>query len=202
MFDWLTGWIEGMGLPGVALLMFLENVFPPIPSELIMPMAGYLAADGRLPVVWVVAAGTLGSVAGAWGWYLLGRLWGRERFLAFIDRFGLWLTLSRADAETALDWFDRHGQKAVFFGRFVPGVRTLISVPAGLARMPTLPFLAITALGSFLWVLLLTAAGYLLQAEFHRVETIINPVSNAVIAGIVLIYLWRVWRQWRARVGG
>lgn len=194
MFDLITGLIEGAGVLGVALLMLLENVFPPIPSELIMPLAGYLAAEGRLDLVLVLAAGTAGSVAGALVWYELARLLGEARFLALIDRWGLWATLTRDDAERALDWFRRRGAWAVFLGRMVPAVRTLISVPAGLAGMGRLPFLAWTALGSLIWCSLLTAAGYLLRSGYRAVEHWLDPATTLVIVAVVAIWLFRVAR--------
>lgn len=195
MFEVITGLIDRMGVIGVALMMFLENVFPPIPSELIMPLAGYLAAEGHLPLWGVLAAGTLGSILGAVVWYELGRALGEERFLALIDRFGLWATLSREDAEYALHWFRTKGGWAVLLGRMVPAVRTLISVPAGLAAMPRLPFLLLTALGSLIWIGFLTGAGYVLQAEYHRLAVWLDPGTTIVVAIVVLIYVYRLTRQ-------
>lgn len=195
MFDFITGFIERVGALGVALLMLAENVFPPIPSELIMPLAGFKAATGDLSLWAVLVAGTLGSVLGALIWYELGRALGEERFLALVDRYGLWATVSRADAEHALDWFRRRGAVAVFLGRLVPAVRTLISVPAGLSGMRRLPFLAMTALGSAVWVSLLTAAGYLLEAEYERVERFLDPATTILLGALVALYLYRVVRQ-------
>ncbi|MGY9048171.1 hypothetical protein P775_20395 [Puniceibacterium antarcticum] len=194
MFDVITNWLASMGSLGVALLMFLENVFPPIPSELVMPFAGYLAATGELSFAAVVLLGTIGSVAGATLWYWVG-LWANEtRLRRFIDAYGKWLTLSNQDLDRALDWFRRHGAAAVFFGRMVPGMRTLISVPAGLTRMPITPFLLYTALGSFLWTTFLALAGYLLRGQFDRVATWMNPVTNALLLLLLAAYLWRVLR--------
>ncbi len=134
-----------------------------------MPLAGFEAASGRLSFWAIVIAGTLGSMLGAVLWYAVGRVFGMTRFLSLIDRYGFWLTISRDEAERALAWFARWGMAAVFLGRLVPGVRTLISVPAGLAAMPLPLFLAVTALGSLVWVMLLTLAGYLLEANYERV---------------------------------
>ena len=170
MFETLTGLIEGGGALGVFLLMVAENLFPPIPSEFVMPLAGYLAADGRLTLWLVILGGTAGSVLGALFWYMLGRAIGAVRFLALIDRYGHWLTLDRDEALRAIHWFERHGAAAVFLGRMVPVVRTLISVPAGLAGLHLVPFLALTAAGSLIWVSALAAAGYLLQSQYVRVQ--------------------------------
>lgn len=197
MFDLVTGIIAGGGLFGVFALMVLENLFPPIPSEIVMTLAGYLAADGRLSLPGVIIAGTLGSVLGATFWYVLGRAVGPVRFLALVDRYGRWLTLTRPQALAAIHWFERHGGKAVFLGRMVPTVRTLISVPAGLAGMAFGRFLILTTAGSVIWVTALAVAGWVLQAQYHRVQALLDPVTTAVIVGIVGLYLWRLWRQSR-----
>ena len=202
MFDLITGWIGAAGHWGVAALMLLENVFPPIPSELVMPLAGFQAARGILDPLWVVLAGTAGSVLGALLWFWVGLALGRARFLSFVERHGLWLTLDRAEAERALDWFDRHGGMAVFFGRMVPGVRTLISVPAGMARMPFLPFLGWTTLGSALWVGLLTAAGYVLESQYQRVASWLDPVTTLLVVGLAATYFWRLFRKLSVRASG
>ncbi len=131
MFDWLTGWINETGYVGIAGLMFLENLFPPIPSELIMPLSGYAASHGKLTMPGIVAAGSLGSLAGALFWYGVGRWLGGARIRAFAARHGAWLTMSPDDVDKANRWFCRHGGIAVFIGRLVPAVRTFISVPAG-----------------------------------------------------------------------
>ncbi len=194
MFDLITSWIAAGGAFAVAALMFLENVFPPIPSELVMPLAGYNAAKGEVSPWFTLVAGLVGSVAGAWVWYELGRRLGRERLLEWIDRHGRWLTLDRDGMERALGWFERHGAAAVFLGRMIPTVRTLISVPAGLQGMGLGKFVAYTTGGSLIWVGGLYGAGYLLESQYERVESWLNPVTNVVIAGIVLIYLYRVVR--------
>ena len=192
MFDWITGLVQQTGYLGVALLMFLENVFPPIPSELIMPLAGFNAASGKMSIGLVILAGTIGSVAGAYLWYVIGRSLGMKRLCRLADRHGRWLTMSRADVDQARDWFDRHGGVAVFIGRLVPAIRTLISVPAGIARMPLWAFFAYTVAGTLLWTTFLAGAGYLLQSQYERVEGWLNPLSNVIVAAIVLYYLYRV----------
>ena len=199
MFDWITGWLETGSYPAVFALMLLENVFPPIPSELVMPLAGYLAAKGSMSLVGVIVAGTLGSVAGAVLWYWIGRRIGMERLCRFARDHGHWMTMDESEVDRASDWFDRYGWWAVFFGRMVPAVRTLISVPAGLARMPVVPFLAVTTAGSAIWVTLLTLAGYMLRSQFRQVESWLNPVSNAIVAGIVIWYIYRVIRGYGRR---
>lgn len=197
MFDWLAALVEQGGAPGVALLMLAENVFPPIPSELIMPLAGYLAALGRLDWIMVLLAGTLGSVLGAWFWYWLGRALGHDRLMFLVARWGHWATVSVAETEAALAWFARRGEWAVFLGRMVPVVRTLISLPAGINRMGQGRFLLFTAMGSALWVAALTFAGWVLKEQYALVETWLNPVTTLIVAGLVVTYVWRMLRMRR-----
>lgn len=200
MFDFIVNLIDTMGTFGVGVVMFLENVFPPIPSELVMPLAGFNAAEGKLSLIAVFLWGTAGSVLGAWLWYEVGRRLGLDRLQRFIDSYGVWLTLGRDDVRRAVDWFDRHDKAATFFGRMIPGVRTLISVPAGLAGMGMTQFLIYTTAGSALWNVALIAAGYLLQANYEHVVDYLNPVTNIIIGGIAIAYIYRVVRQlWRHR---
>ena len=202
MFDWITSVVSESGYPGIVGLMFAENIFPPIPSELIMPLAGFVAAQGKLNPVLVVLAGTLGSVLGALPWYYLGLWLGRERICALAARHGRWLTLDERDVGKAIDWFEKHGGKAVLLGRLVPTVRTLISVPAGMARMPLLPFLAYSAIGTLAWTALLTAAGYLLKSEYQVVGRYVDAASKIIIGLIVLTYLYRLLRGGRLGAAG
>lgn len=197
MFEFITSWMTEIGSLGVGLLMLLENVFPPIPSELIMPFAGFLAASGDLNLFAVIVAGTTGAVAGAMLWYWIGLLVSEVRLRGFICRYGRWLTLSENDFDKSLAWFEKHGGKAVFFGRMVPGIRTLISLPAGLTRMPLAPFLLYTTLGSFFWTTALTMAGYLLTTQFTEVEVWLSPVTKILVIGILTLYVWRLLRPQR-----
>jgi membrane protein DedA with SNARE-associated domain len=192
MLDWITGFIEQSGYFGIALLMLLENVFPPIPSELIMPLAGYTATQGRLNILLVIAAGSLGSVSGASLWYCVGRWLGCERVRRFAGRHGRWLTVTVAEVDRARDWFRRHGGKAVFIGRLVPAIRTLISIPAGIAEMGPGKFLIYTTAGTVLWTAALAGAGYLLGAQYQQVSSWLNPVSNVILGALVLWYVYRV----------
>lgn len=197
MLDWITGFIDRTGVLGVALLMFAENVFPPIPSEMVMPLAGAVAARGGMSPWLAALAGTLGSLAGAFAWYALARRVGDDRLRRWAAHHGRWLTLSPQDVDRSDRWFDRHGTKAVFLGRLVPAVRTLISVPAGLHEMPVGPFLLMSALGSALWTGLLTFAGVKLGERWELVHGWLEPVSNVVVGALVLTYAWRVltWRR-------
>jgi membrane protein DedA with SNARE-associated domain len=192
MFDWITSLVQQTGYAGIALLMLAENVFPPIPSELIMPMAGFTAHQGQLSFIGVVLAGTVGSVAGALFWYYVGRWVGLTRLRRWATRHGRWLTLAPEEVDQAKDWFDRHAGLAVFVGRLAPAVRTLISVPAGMAAMPLWSFLLFSTIGTGLWTALLAGAGYLLGSQYKLVEGWLNPVSNVIFVALVLIYVYRV----------
>ncbi|MFO6465310.1 DedA family protein [Jannaschia sp. KMU-145] len=198
MFEWILSVMAAGGYPGLAFLMALENVFPPIPSEVVVPLAGFLAAEGTLSLVPVILVATAGSVAGATFWYWIGLRIGEARLRAFAARHGRWLTISARDVDAAADWFRRKGRWAVFLGRMMPGLRTLISVPAGVARMPLLPFLVWSTLGSLVWIGGLALIGYVLQSQYDRVAAWIDPATWVVIGATVGIYLWRLVRQeWR-----
>lgn len=201
MFDWVSGFIEQSGYLGLFLLMFAENVFPPIPSELVMPLGGFVAARGDLHIALVIVAGTLGSLAGALFWYGIGRWVGAARLKRWAARHGRWLTLAPAEVDRATAWFSRHCGKAVFFGRLVPTVRSLISVPAGIAGMEMSRFLLFSALGTAIWTGLLAGAGHLLGEQYRKVADYTNPVSNVVVALLVLGYLYRVV-TFRRRLAG
>ena len=196
MHDWVTGFLTQTGYLGVTLLMFAENLFPPIPSELIMPLAGFHAADGTLQLPLVIAAGTLGSVLGALPWYAAGRWLGQWRLERWAAEHGRWLTLKPDDVKRTQAMFGRHCGKAVLIGRLVPAVRTLISVPAGVARMPLPRFLLFTTLGSLVWVGALAVAGHALGREYEAVARYVGPVSNAILGLLVALYVYRVIR-WR-----
>jgi membrane protein DedA with SNARE-associated domain len=195
MADWVIRTIESTGYLGIIFLMFLENVFPPIPSEVIMPLAGFMVAEGKQNLIGIIIAGTVGSVLGALPLYYAGFFLGEERLKQFADKHGRWLTISRDDLERAKKWFNRRGGLAVLLCRLVPGVRSLISIPAGIARMNVASFLFYTALGAGIWTALLAFAGYLLGAKFAQVGEYLNPASYVVFGAIVIIYVKRVLTQ-------
>lgn len=194
MFNSIVDIVSQSGYLGIFLLMLAENVFPPIPSELIMPLAGFVSARGDLNIALVILAGTAGSVVGALPWYYAGALFGKERIKRIAGKHGRWLTVSPGDIDVASDWFARHGAAAVFFGRLVPAIRTLISVPAGIVNMPMLPFLAYSTIGSLIWTALLAITGYLLQSQYELVEQYVDPVSKGVVILVVAIYVYRFIR--------
>nr|WP_107122965.1 DedA family protein [Streptomyces caeruleatus] len=178
--------MERLGGPGAGLAIALENLFPPLPSEVILPLAGFTASQGRMDVVGAVAWTTAGSVAGALALYLLGALFGRERLIAVAARLPL---VKVADVERTEAWFLRHGTKAVFFGRFVPIFRSLISIPAGVERMRLPLFLALTAAGSLIWNTAFVAAGYALGARWHEVTDLVGLYSKVILAAVVVAVL-------------
>lgn len=194
MFDWVVSTIDSWGYFGVWALMVAENVFPPIPSEVIMPLAGFLAGAGKMSLGLTILVGTIGSVIGTTMWYYIGLWFGEERLKRFAAKHGRWLTLSPGDIDAAHQWFVRHGAMAVFFGRMIPAIRTLISVPAGLARMPMWKFLAFTTIGSAIWTSILTFAGLLLHENYALVADYVDPLSKIVVITVVAVYLWRVIR--------
>lgn len=194
MVEWITELLERLGYVGIALLMLAENLFPPIPSELIMPFAGFSAARGELSFVGVLIAGTLGSLVGALPWYYAGRALGCKRLAAWADAHGRWFTVSGDDVKQANVWFARHCAKAVFFGRVIPAVRTLISVPAGIAQMSITRFLIYSAIGTLLWNVVLAFLGFKLGENYSKVADFLDPVTKAIVAAIIAVYLYRVVR--------
>lgn len=196
MSDWVIRLIEQTGYLGVGLLMFLETVFPPIPSEVIMPVAGALAAKGPMTLGGVAASGTAGAMFGNFFWYLVARVIGIDRFRPFIERHGRWLTLDWYDVEKAERLFGRFGSVIVGIGRLLPTVRSVVSIPAGLLHMRLKTFLFWSTVGTAGWSTALAAAGYLLGRNFE-ITHILGPLSSAVIALIVAAYVWRqlTWRK-------
>ena len=199
MFQWISSLMDSMGYFGVVFLMFLENVFPPIPSELIMPLAGYLAGQGKMTLLGAWLAGTFGSVLGALPLYYVGHALGKERLKVWAAKHGAWLTVSPEEIEKSSQWFERHGGKAVFLCRLVPGIRSLISIPAGIGKMAMLPFLAFTALGSSIWSGVLCYAGFQMGQNYKAVEKFMDPGTKIVIGILVLIYIYRFISQQRAQ---
>ena len=186
-----------MGYVVIAAVMLLENVFPPIPSELVMPLGGFYVQQGKLELVPVIVAGLIGTVLGAWFWYGVGRLINEQRLEHWLERHGRWIGISPNDLARSRRWFNRHGVAVVFWGRIIPGVRTLVSVPAGIEMMPQLPFLAWTTAGSLIWLLVLTLLGQGLGEGYQRVELWIEPLTRLVKVLLVLAAVLAV--GWIAR---
>jgi membrane protein DedA with SNARE-associated domain len=194
MTDAIIEFITNHGYWAIALLMLVENLFPPLPSEMIMPFGGFVAARGDLNVVGVVAAGVVGSLVGGLPWFYLAHRWGAEKLKRLADRHGRWLTVNRSEIERAERWFQRHGVVVLVLGRLVPGVRTLIAVPAGLAGMSLRRFILWSSVGSLLWTGLLTAAGYMLETRYERIVGVLDPAAKFVLALMGVAYGLRVVR--------
>jgi membrane protein DedA with SNARE-associated domain len=186
MKNWIEWAVSVLGYPGIALVMAIENIFPPIPSELVMPFAGSLVNEGRYTLVGVIVAGTVGSVIGAVVLYYIG-VWADEVIIRnFVRRFGRWFLLTEDDIDTSLRFFSRYGEAAVFLGRVVPLVRSLISVPAGMQRMPMGKFLLLTTLGSAIWSTILTVAGMYLGQNWETVLEFISRYQRVILVLIAL----------------
>uniref|UniRef100_UPI0035CC999E DedA family protein n=1 Tax=uncultured Sphingomonas sp. TaxID=158754 RepID=UPI0035CC999E len=187
------------GYLGIFFLMVLENVFPPIPSEVIMGLGGIAVARGQMSAIPLILVGTAGTVAGNYFWYAIGHRLGYRRLQPFVDRYGRWLTL---DWQHVLDlerFFRRHGQWVVFVFRFMPAFRTLVSLPAGMTRMPLGRFLLWTAAGAAIWNTILVGAGYYLGANFRELDAVLGPATMVIVACAAAFYLWRLLR-WKPRV--
>jgi membrane protein DedA with SNARE-associated domain len=191
MADWVIRLIDHSGYWGVAFLMFLETVFPPVPSEVIMPIAGVSAAAGRMSLLGVIASGTAGAMAGNLFWYLVARWIGLRRFQSFIKRHGRWLTMDWYDVERVQRLFGRFGGLIVAVGRMMPTLRSIISVPAGLVHMQLAKFLLWSTLGTTGWSAALAVSGYLLKQQFGDIEEVLGPLSSVIIGAILIGYVWR-----------
>ncbi|RJL31921.1 DedA family protein [Bailinhaonella thermotolerans] len=183
MTEWLIRLMETLGAPGAGIAIALENLFPPLPSEVILPLAGFTASRGEMSLLAALAWTTAGSVIGALALYWVGALLGRERTLALAARLPL---LKVSDIEKTEAWFLRHGRKTVFFGRMIPIFRSLISVPAGVERMPLGAFTLLTTAGSLLWNTVFVLAGWTLGENWSLVETYVGLGTNVVTALVAL----------------
>lgn len=197
--EFVTNVIETIGYPGLTILVALENVFPPIPSEVILPLAGFMTGQGRFSFALVILATTLGSVLGALVLYGIGAAIGKRRIEALVTRYGHWALLTPEDLTKAEQWFERYGPIAVFVGRLVPIVRSLVSIPAGYQRMPLLQFIALTFFGSMLWNGALVTLGWILGDNWHAIEDYVGWLQYAVIAVLAILVFKFVWRRLRAR---
>lgn len=196
MIEWITQTMNSLGYGGIALLMFLENLFPPIPSELIMPLAGFTVSQGKMTLIPAIFAGVVGTILGAFPWYYLGKLVDQSTLEKLANQYGKWIFVSGTDINKANKWFNQYGNMAVFLGRLVPGVRTLISLPAGMNHLNLSSFIIYSTIGTTIWVSLLTIAGYVLGNNYSLVEKYISTVSNIVFFSIIILFiLWIIGKQ-------
>lgn len=195
LVDWVTSVVETLGYGGVAFLVALENLFPPIPSEVVLPLAGFVAAGGDASIVGMIVAATIGSLVGAIALYGIAAAIGPARLRALVIRYGRAFGLDEADLDRTEVWFDRRANLAVLLCRCVPLMRSLISVPAGFRRMPIVPFTLFTLVGSVVWNVVLIGAGYLLGERWHQVEDPLELFKNAVLATMGIGVAWFVWRR-------
>lgn len=194
VFGWVLSLIDALGAFGVGVVVTLENLFPPIPSEVVLPLAGFLAGQGRMGFFAVVVWATVGSVVGALALYWLGAALGLDRLARLADRVPL---MDARDVGRANDWMSRYGARAVFFGRMVPGVRSLVSIPAGVQRMPLGRFTLLTAAGSAIWNVLFVGLGYLLGDRWTQVGQYSDLLNYVVVAAVVLAVVVFVARRLR-----
>jgi membrane protein DedA with SNARE-associated domain len=198
MTEFILNLIAWGGYLGIFLLMVIENVFPPIPSEVIMGFGGMAVARGDMAMLPLLVIGTAGTTVGNLFWYAVGRWIGYQRLKPFVDRHGRWLTLHWEDVERLHRFFVRHGLWVVFVFRFLPTFRTMISLPAGMAKMGMPRFLVATFLGSVIWNAVLAYAGLILGSRFKELQDYVGPVAVAMTVLLVLGYGWRVL-TWRSR---
>ncbi|AGP29892.1 DedA family protein [Corynebacterium terpenotabidum] len=181
--DWIVHLMEAIGAPGVGIAILIETVFPPIPSEVVLPLAGFSATQGHMSALAAFLCATAGSVTGAWLLYWLGAAFGADRLRAIADR--IWLVEGQ-DVDRALHWFNRFGDIAILIGRVIPGIRSLISIPAGVDRMNLAKFTLLTTLGSSVWNAVLIWLGWLLGDNYHRVSDTIDDFSTVIYSLIIL----------------
>ena len=196
MDSWVTSIVESLGYWGIGLLMAIENVFPPVPSELIMPLGGYTAATRDLSLWLVIVSGTLGTLAGTFAWYAVGRWVDKETVYHWVDRHGHWLTLDRDELERAVRWFSKH-HWIVAVGRVIPGVRSIVSLPAGFCHMSIARFLTFTLLGTVVWTGALAYLGELLGKNYQQVGRYIGFITYVVLGAVALTYVTRLVRMRR-----
>jgi membrane protein DedA with SNARE-associated domain len=195
MTGWIADLIEAFGALGVAFLMALENLFPPIPSELILPFVGFLVGRGEIGFLPALIASTAGSLSGALILYALGRWEGRNLIL----RYGRYLRVKEADLDRAEGWFDKYDEWVVLFGRMVPGVRSVVSIPAGMLRTPFLRFVLLTTAGSAAWNTLLLGAGWYLGENWQQIEGFMGSLSNFVLVLVAVALVAAAIWWWRRR---
>jgi len=199
MTDWIISIMEQLGYFGIALLMFLDNVFPPIPSEVIMPSAGFAASKGQLLLSGVIIAGSFGSLLAAALLYWVGRKIPNQSIFNWVDRYGKYLFIKSEDVKKALDWFEKYGHRVVFFGRMVPAVRSLISIPAGMSHMPFWKFMLYSSVGTIIWTTFLACVGYYFGNNIELMQQIFSRVGYVIIAIVFILVAYFFYKKSKAR---
>lgn len=199
MTDWIISIMEQLGYFGIALLMFLDNVFPPIPSEVIMPSAGFAASKGQLLLSGVIIAGSFGSLLAAALLYWVGRKIPNQSIFNWVDRYGKYLFIKSEDVKKALDWFEKYGHRVVFFGRMVPAVRSLISIPAGMSHMPFWKFMLYSSVGTIIWTTFLACVGYYFGNNIELMQQIFSRVGYVIIVIVLILVTYFFYKKSKAR---
>ncbi len=203
--DFVADVVDALGYLGVALLVALENVFPPIPSEVVLPLAGFVAGRGDANLIGMIVAATVGSVVGAWILYGIAAAVGPDRLHGFVLKYGRWFRLTERDITRSEEWFDRRSDAAVLIGRCIPLIRSLVSIPAGFRRMNFVRFTVFTAIGSAIWNTALIGAGAILGDRWHQVGDAVGLLQGVVIVAIVALVAVVVWKRFlrpRLRAAG
>jgi membrane protein DedA with SNARE-associated domain len=199
MTDWIISIMEQLGYCGIALLMFLDNVFPPIPSEVIMPSAGFAASKGQLLLSGVIIAGSIGSLVAAALLYWVGRKIPNQSIFNWVDRYGKYLFIKSEEVKKALDWFEKYGHRVVFFGRMVPAVRSLISIPAGMSHMPFWKFMLYSGVGTIIWTTFLACVGYYFGNNIELMQQIFSRVGYVIIGIVLILVAYFFYKKSKAR---
>lgn len=197
--EWILSIMEQLGYLGIAFLMFLDNVFPPIPSEIIMPSAGFTASQGQLTLIGVIIAGSVGSLIAAALLYWIGYKFKHEAIFRFVDAYGKYLFIKTEDVKKALTWFEQYGHRIVFFGRMIPAVRSLISIPAGMSHMPFWKFMFYSSLGTIIWTTFLACVGYYFGENQALMHEIFSRVGYVIIAIVTVVIIWILYRRQRRK---
>lgn len=194
--EWVIFIMEKLGYLGIAFLMFLDNVFPPIPSELIMPSAGFVAARGDLSLTGVIIAGSIGSLGAAAFLYWLGHKIPQTILLKLTDHYGKYLLIKTQDIKQALDWFEHYGHRIVFLGRMIPAVRSLISIPAGISHMPFGKFMFYSGLGTIIWTTFLACIGFYFGENLELMHQILSQSGNIILAILIIVFTFNLLRKY------
>lgn len=193
--EWVLSVMEQLGYFGIALLMFLDNIFPPIPSEIIMPSAGYTASQGQLQLFGVIIAGSIGSILAAAVLYWIGRKIPKTVLFNWVDRYGKYLFIKSTDVRKALQWFEQYGHRIVFFGRMIPAIRSMISIPAGISGMPFGKFMLYSSLGTLIWTTFLACLGFYLGENQTLMQSVLNKAGLLILIGFTVYLILFLYKK-------